>query len=421
MRILYASERPPYPYFLGGAARCAHQLLMTMANELGVECAAVGSSDYAISPWADPQPGEYQALGIQGVWPNEKRRALSVSAPLRSSPRPVCDELEARARPDEWGGIIDCGYPVQVFPNFLVALADFIDDFKPDVIWSQLEGAREVLDLAKAKGIQGVLYVHDAEFDPDELRATAELGCHVVCSSGFLAEKVRRVLSRGVHVVYPAAELYFDSAGDPDGYVTMINPHRVKGVDTFFEIARRLPAEKFLLLESWKLNDAALASLQSQLNQVPNVLFVRRVSDMRSIYRQTKLLVIPSIWEEGFGLVAIEAQSCCIPVIASARGGLPESVGDGGILIQNSLNADAWVEAIGEVLGDAFAYSEWSRRALRHAGAEDFAPLQLARRFLEVCSAPVLIIAWHVRVLNAARDRLQKLPVLGRLFCRDFR
>jgi len=26
MHILYASQRPPCPYFLGGAARCAHRL-----------------------------------------------------------------------------------------------------------------------------------------------------------------------------------------------------------------------------------------------------------------------------------------------------------------------------------------------------------------------------------------------------------
>ena len=201
----------------------------------------------------------------------------------------------------------------------------------------------------------------------------------------------------------------------------MINPNRVKGIDTLFEIARRLPSEKFLLVESWKLNDADLANLQTQLAQVPNVRFVRRVSDMRSIYGETKLLLVPSVWEEGFGMVAIEAQSCAIPVIASARGGLPESVGEGGILISDYGNAGAWVEAIGRVLGDAAIYREWSDRARRHAGAEDFVPTQLARRFLEVCSAPVPRRAAHARVLNATRDCLQKIPVLDRILRRAFR
>lgn len=386
MRILYASERPPYPFFLGGAARCAHQLLYSLANDLEIECAAFGSGDYAVSPWNYPDSSDYQSLGIRSASRNGQNITL------------------------------DCGYPVYVFPEFLNALDDFIDRFKPDIVWAQLEGAREILELAKAKGIQGMLYVHDAEFDPDELLATADLGCHVVCSSGFLAEKARRVIGRQVYVVYPVAELYFDTEGAPDGYVTMINPHRVKGVNTFFEIAKRLPEEKFLLLESWKLNDADLASLQVQLAQVPNVLFVRRVSDMRLIYRQTKLLIVPSVWEEGFGMVAIEAQSCRIPVIASARGGLPESIGDGGILIQDYRNAGAWVEAIGEVLSDKVGYQKWSSRALIHAQSADFVPSELARRFLAASSEKAPLINFYTRNLRTVINCLARMPILGSVF-----
>jgi glycosyltransferase involved in cell wall biosynthesis len=386
VRILYASERPPYPFFLGGAARCAHMLLRSLEGDLGVECAAVGSADYAVTPWAFPDPAEYATLGVRS------------------------------ARPDGAGGTIDCGYPVHVLPDFSEGLSDFIDDFKPDVIWSQLEGARDVLEVAAAKGIQGLFYVHDAEFDRAELRAIADLGCHVVCSSGFLAEKAQRVIGRPVHVVYPAAELYFGTESDSDGHVTMINPHRVKGLQTFLEIAKRIPAEKFLLVESWKLDDAALCALEEQLARVPNVKFMRRVSDMRVVYGQTKLLLVPSVWEEGFGMVAIEAQSCRIPVIASARGGLPESVGEGGILIRDYLNPDAWLEAVGRVLGDAAEYGEWAERAFRHAGGADFSPPYLAQQFLQTCSAAPVHTGLIARGLRAARRQLEGVPVIGRLF-----
>ena len=42
-------------------------------------------------------------------------------------------------------------------------------------------------------------------------------------------------------------------------------------------------------------------------------------------------LVFPSLWE-GFGLPAVEAMSCGVPVLASRRGSLPEVVGDAGLL-----------------------------------------------------------------------------------------
>lgn len=376
MRILYASERPPYPFFLGGAARCAHTLLHGMSQDLATQCLAVGSSDYAVTAWSFPADSEHQALGI------------------------------GSANPGASGGVLDCGYPVRIFPDFFNTLGPFIDEYKPDLVWAQLEGAREVLEIAHRRGVRGLFFVHDAEFDPDELRAIAGLGCHIVCSSGFLAEKARAAIGRRAHVVYPPAELYFDTRGDASGYVTMINPHKVKGLDTFLEIARRLPDVKFLLLESWRLNESALATLQQQLARLPNVHFQHRVSDMREIYRQTRLLLAPSIWEEGFGMVAVEAQSCRIPVIASARGGLPESVGDGGVLIRDYRSVDAWVTAIEQVLGDASGYDVLAERALRHAGSGDFSAPELARRFLAACSSPPVDMGFLARGWRAVRRRL---------------
>ena len=41
-------------------------------------------------------------------------------------------------------------------------------------------------------------------------------------------------------------------------------------------------------------------------------------------------LVFPSLWE-GFGLPAVEAMSCGVPVLSSDRGSLPEVVGDAGL------------------------------------------------------------------------------------------
>lgn len=391
MRLLYASERPPYPFFLGGAARCAHRLMQALSRDSGAACMAVGSSEYTVTPWTVPDKTDYESLDIQGVVHSTSQGGMESVA-------------------------IDCGYPIRVLPDFFDALGPLIDAFRPDVVWSQLEGAREVLEVARKKGVKGLYYVHDAEFDPEELRAIADLGCHVVCSSGFLASKAGKAIGRRAHVVYPASDWYFGTPSDPAGWVTMINPHRVKGLEAMLEIARRMPAERFLLVESWKLGDAALNALRARLEKLPNVRFQHRVSDVRDIYRQTRLLLAPSLWEEGFGMVSVEAQSCGIPVIASARGGLPESVGDGGLLIADYRNPDAWVEAICRVLGDDALYRTLAERALAHARSSDFVPAELARRFLAVCTARPPHSSALARRMRSGLSRLGKLPLLGKMF-----
>ena len=368
--------------------RCAHQLLHSLQNDLGVECAAIGSDEYRVSPWSYPEASNYSSLGIRGIEHGDGH------------------------------SIIDCGYQVHIVRDFSKTFAAFLQDFKPDVVWAQLEGAREILTIAHEMGIQGLLYIHDAEFDSDELRATAKLDCHIVCSSRFLANKIFKTVGRPAQVIYPASTLYFDTVGDPGGYITMINPFRVKGIDTFFEIAKRLPEEKFLLLESWKLNEKMLGDLQARLAGAPNIRFERRVADMRTLYRQTKLLLAPSIWEEGFGMVAPEAQSCRIPVIASARGGLPESVGDGGILIEDYRNIDVWVDTVIKVIREPELYRTLSLKAYAHADSAKFKPEQLARRFHALAATKVQRAPFYTRFRKTAVECLKETPVLNRLLRR---
>lgn len=386
MRILYASERPPYPFFLGGAARAAHMLLVRMAAMPDVSCAAVGSREYAISPWRFPDADDHATLGVRSVDPSHDA--------------------------------LDCGYPISLLPNFYRTLSAEIEHTRPDLLWSQLEGALPVLQTAHRLGVTGLCYVHDAEFDREELRAITALNCHLIASSRFLADKVYHATGRHAGVLYPPAELYFDTTGDPGGLVTMINPHPVKGLDTTLEIAHRLPSINFLLQESWKLNSYEMASLESRLSELPNVRFAHRVSDMRSVYRQTRLLIAPSHWEEGFGMVALEAQSCGIPVIASRRGGLPEAVGDGGLLIDDYLNVDAWAQAIDSVLNDAALYRILVERARRHAASDTFAPDALARRLYTIAQRQPARSGWFAQGTFAALRQARNWPLFGRLIRR---
>ncbi|HFI0737780.1 TPA: glycosyltransferase, partial [Streptococcus suis] len=53
-------------------------------------------------------------------------------------------------------------------------------------------------------------------------------------------------------------------------------------------------------------------------------------SDLESLYQRSDFLVVPSMWEEPFGRVIIEAAANALPVIVSNQGGMPEIVNELG-------------------------------------------------------------------------------------------
>jgi alpha-1,3-rhamnosyl/mannosyltransferase len=76
-------------------------------------------------------------------------------------------------------------------------------------------------------------------------------------------------------------------------------------------------------------------------------------------------LVFPSLWE-GFGLPAVEAMSCGIPVLASRRGSLPEVVGDAGLFFDPD-DPQAIAACVSQFFHDDALRARLSRNALARA------------------------------------------------------
>ncbi len=70
--------------------------------------------------------------------------------------------------------------------------------------------------------------------------------------------------------------------------------------------------------------------------------------DKPGLVKGAKAFVIPSLWE-GFGLDALTAMACGVPVIASNVGSLPEVVGEAGILVDPN-SSQSIAGGIGKVL-----------------------------------------------------------------------
>ncbi|HNY76149.1 MAG TPA: glycosyltransferase [Bacteroidales bacterium] len=66
-----------------------------------------------------------------------------------------------------------------------------------------------------------------------------------------------------------------------------------------------------------------------------NVLFTGKIphDEIPKYMNAMDVMILPSR-NEGFGAVVIEAQSCGVPVVGSDNGGIPEAVGNGGIIVK---------------------------------------------------------------------------------------
>jgi surfactin synthase thioesterase subunit/glycosyltransferase involved in cell wall biosynthesis len=211
-------------------------------------------------------------------------------------------------------------------------------------------------------------------------RAVVAIGHHV-------AEYIRQHAGVNPHVIHPPI---YGTGPWPvygrfgSGRVLMINPCQVKGIDIFTGLAERFPEVEFGALIGWGTTSAD----KEQLRRLPNVRLLANVPDIDDVLAQTRVLLMPSIWYEGFGLIAMEAMLRGVPVIASDSGGLKEAKQDTGFVIpvrpverylrefdethmprpvRVEQDLQPWIEALRTLLDDRAAYESEARRSRERA------------------------------------------------------
>ena len=132
--------------------------------------------------------------------------------------------------------------------------------------------------------------------------------------------------------------------------------------------------------DGFKSNYDALAALARQIDSSGRIQFTGYVpdSELLRLYNQAAMLVFPSL-EEGFGLPAVEAMACGLPVVASNAHALAEIVGHAGLLV-DPCNAAELAQSILRILEDPMLAADLRRRSLERSG--DFR-WQTAARHLE--------------------------------------
>ena len=122
------------------------------------------------------------------------------------------------------------------------------------------------------------------------------------------------------------------------------------------------------------------------MERLPNVRFSRLVSDVRQIYKDAKIVLVPSQVDEAWGRVVSEAQCSGIPAVYWRSGGLPEAAGDAGICLEKTAPAGEWVNAINELWTNTETFNRLSATA--RATAEKFS-MEKSKRLSELLSFSV--------------------------------
>jgi len=207
-------------------------------------------------------------------------------------------------------------------------------EFEPEtILFTESQTYRNLEILPREYLKRCVLAVHCTEtlpFGPFSILPDREAASLVKATGGAVAvcDFLRDYLSRyggkdSVVIPFPAyGPGPFPEYGNFDqGLVMMVNPSEIKGLSILIGLAQAFPDTEFGTVVSW----AADGSTEEALRVITNIKLVAAHPDVDSIFRRTRILLVPSLWQEAFPAIVIEAMLRGIPVIASQVGGLPEA------------------------------------------------------------------------------------------------
>ena len=259
--------------------------------------------------------------------------------------------------------------------------------FDPDIIFSQLETSFAGARLGKRLNVPHLVFLHDTSLlpelswgDVDSAGSFLRAGStsikkrlddyvlrnadHVIANSRDTAASHREAWDIDPEVIYPFIDVEEYRVERRGEKILHVNPSLHKGIDVTYEVAQRMPDEEFIVAGTPTTNSEEMAA---NIGDLPNVDMRGYVDDMRDVYRESKLVIMPSK-AETFGRVPIEAGISGIPTVGSDTGGLPEAVGSDDLVVEG-FDPEQYVEGIRTIERDHERYGNVARENAREKSA----------------------------------------------------
>ena len=215
--------------------------------------------------------------------------------------------------------------------QYLALLETLLDDFAPDQLIA-CNGHPMILEAmarARARGTTTAFAVRG--FGYYEARYFEHVD-HAFTCSRFLTDFYRDKVGLVSTPLEPPIEWSSVLAPvESRAFVTFVNPSPHKGLLLFARLAdmlgSRRPDIPILVVQSGHSGGSLNAIRGIDFGQYPQIMAAPPVPRPADYFALTRILVVPSVWEEPFGRVAAEAMINAIPPLVSNRGSLPQVVG----------------------------------------------------------------------------------------------
>ena len=215
--------------------------------------------------------------------------------------------------------------------QYLALLDETLDEFAPDQLIACNGHAMifEAMARARARGIttafavRGYGYYEPRYFDEVD---------HAFTCSQFLTDLYREKVGLvSTPLEPPLTWSAVLAPAETRAFVTFVNPSRHKGLLLFARLAdmlgSRRPDIPVLVVQSGHSGGSLNAIPGLDFSKYPQIMAAPPVPTPADYFALTRILVVPSVWEEPFGRVAAEAMINAIPPLVSNRGSLPDVVG----------------------------------------------------------------------------------------------
>jgi glycosyltransferase involved in cell wall biosynthesis len=147
--------------------------------------------------------------------------------------------------------------------------------------------------------------------------------------SGFMRTKIKKELGLAADLWYPIFDLgkyRMKKKLNQKNNIGYYSAGKHKGDDIVNQLVLAIP--------DWNFNVIGQYYTHS-FDRIPKNLHLWGDNpDFKQFYKSIKLLLAPSLIEEGFSRVILEAAVNGIPAIANSLGGIPEALGDSGVLVK---------------------------------------------------------------------------------------